>query len=134
MGNLAIVYYFEYVITTGFTQGTTNAIINDHPEKKGSFVFDNAFTIFNFCYQIGVFMSRSSLDVIKINRVWILSLIQFVFFIFWLINSFALFLKSIIALWVLMILVGLMGGASYVNVLYNIRNSDRLDRKEKEFK
>jgi hypothetical protein len=31
-----------------------------------------------------------------------------------------------------MVFVGFMGGASYVNVLYNIRESEELDIKEKE--
>lgn len=66
MGNLAVVYYFEYVITTGFTQGTTDTIGIDHPERQDTYVYKNAFVLFNFCYQVGVFLSRSSLSIVKI--------------------------------------------------------------------
>ena len=132
MSNLAVVYYFEYVITTGFTQGTTDNIEIKYPERIGTYAYTNAFVLFNFCYQTGVFMSRSSLAVVKIEKVWILSAIQAVFFTLFLVNSFTIWLSSIEALWVIMIFVGLMGGASYVNVVYRIRNSDRLDRNEKE--
>jgi len=95
-------------------------------------VFVNAFVIFNFCYQVGVFCSRSSLQCFKIKHVWVLTLLQLVFFIFWCINSFTLWISDIIPLWVFMVFVGFMGGASYVNVLYCMRQSEQLDIKEKE--
>jgi len=132
MSNLAVVYFFEYMITTAFTQGTKDNIGIKYPDKIGTYIYTNAYVLFNFCYQVGVFLSRSSLSVIKIKRVWILSAIQATFWTLWLVNSFTVWLQYFIALFAIMIFVGLMGGASYVNVVYCIRNSERLDRNEKE--
>ena len=50
----------------------------------------------------------------------------------WGLNSFYLFLTNIYVLFALMIWVGLMGGATYVNVIYLIRESKTLEKREKE--
>ena len=50
MSNLAIVYYFEYVITTGLPVAIAGQIKEQHPEKEDDFLLTNAFIIFNFCY------------------------------------------------------------------------------------
>ena len=74
MGNLSIVYFLEYTITTSFTVACAHQIIDLHPDQKNSFVYANTYVIFNLCYQVGVFISRSSLPFLKIKRVWIITL------------------------------------------------------------
>jgi len=105
---------------------------------EGGFEYDwatkHAFVLSQFCYQVGVLISRSSLRVVRIRRVWVLSLIQGVNFVLWLVQAKTLLLSSdtsraaqagwtaVLLVW--MVGVGLMGGASYVNVFYNILNDD----------
>ena len=132
MSNLAMVYYFEYLITTGLTVAIGGQLIERHEHKKDTFFFENTFVIFNFCYQTGVFISRSSLSIVKIKHVWILTLLQFLNCLFWLSNSLHMYCTSIYVYFVHMIFVGLMGGASYVNVIYQLKNSPRLLKTEKE--
>ena len=114
-----------------FAQGNIYAIFNKTGEEN-SFITLNAFAILNFCYQIGTFISRSSLHCYKVERIWLLTLLQFFNFIFWLLNSFYLICDSLVFMAIQMIFVGLMGGSSYVNVLYQIRTHPSLDAKEKE--
>lgn len=72
--NLFSVYFLEYTIITSFADVMGQKMIKEHPNDKSVGVREY-FTIVNFCYQIGVFISRSSLKFIKINpnRIWILS-------------------------------------------------------------
>lgn len=86
-------------------------IIDLHPDKKDSFVYSNTYVIFNLCYQVGVFISRSSLSIIKIKKVWIITLLQLALFTFYMLNAFLFFCKNIYVLFTLMVFVGLMGGA-----------------------
>ena len=82
-------------------------------------------------YQIGVYISRSSLAIIKIKKIWILTLIQLVNAILWGLIAYYKYLE----LWVMfpfMIWVGLMGGASYVNILYQVLKSSTIAKSEKE--
>ena len=92
----------------------------------------NAFVIFNFCYQIGVFLSRSSLACFKVKRVWIITLLQLFNFVFFMANSFNYLCRNIYILFSVMICVGLMGGSSFVNVIYLLKNTKLLKRTEKE--
>lgn len=70
MINLSLVYFLEYTITTSFTVACASQIIDKEAGRENQWVYENSYVIFNFCYQIGVFISRSSLSFIKIKRVW----------------------------------------------------------------
>ena len=69
----------------------------------------------------------------KIDRVWILSVLQLINFIFlfcntyWVMYDYSWSIDSCLALCPLFIWVGLMGGGSYVNVMHNILQSDELE-------
>lgn len=83
---------------------------------------------------MGVFCSRSSLSWFKVprNKLWILTALQLVNFTFYFANTKWLFAET---LWInipLMIWVGFMGGAAYVNVMYSILELETLKREEKE--
>lgn len=92
----------------------------------------NGFIIFAFCYQFGVLISRSSLDLIKVKRVEIVTLLQLINFIFWFINTQYFFLQNYFVMFAWMVFIGLMGGCSYVNVMYLIIHSNRLKKNQKE--
>ena len=91
-----------------------------YPSRQHDFVYANAYVIFNLCYQVGVFISRSSLSLLKIRRVWVITLLQLFLFCFFLANSAYGLCHNIYLLFTVMVFVGLMGGASFVNVLYQI--------------
>ena len=90
------------------------------------------YVILNNCYQIGVFMSRSSLQFFKIQRIYILSIFQCINFVFLFVNTQYLFVESLFILCPLLIWVGFMGGASYVNVMHNLLDLKTLQKSEKE--
>lgn len=132
MSNLAVVYFMEYTITTSFTIACASQIIDLKPGRKEEFVYENAYVVFNLCYQVGVFISRSSLPFLKIKRVWLITIAQFCLFMFYMLNAAFFFCKNIYVLFGLMLFVGLMGGAQFVNVIYLIKQTDKLDKTDKE--
>ena len=81
------------------------------PGRKDEFVYDNAYVIFNLCYQVGVFISRSSLPFVKIKKVWTITIAQGILFTFYVLNASVLFCENIYVLFCIMVFVGLMGGA-----------------------
>ena len=79
--NLFMVYFFEYSCITSFANIYANKLkdeaeVNDSLNENSVFIKDG-FIVFSFCYQLGVLISRSSLDLIKIRRVEILTFLQF---------------------------------------------------------
>lgn len=77
-------------------------------------------------------MSRSSLQLFVVDRVWIITLLQLINFIVFFLNAFYVFVGSIYVLFAMMIWVGCMGGCSYVNVIVKIQRAENLMRTEKE--
>eukprot|EP00054_Salpingoeca_dolichothecata_P022771 m.150083 g.150083 ORF g.150083 m.150083 type:complete len:445 (-) comp24453_c0_seq2:31-1365(-) len=154
--NLILVYIFEYVISAGFASKvlTPEDDCNfDHKaaclahsnsshcywDSNGSgtceshiFVRRNAYAILAFCYQVGVLLSRSSLQVFKINRVEILTILQGINFVLWLLQDMYKFI-NIWVLFPLMLYVGLLGGASYVNIFYQLLHDKKIPNSDREY-
>ena len=76
--NYSSVFYLEYVILACFIDRTNPKSKN---ESSDSFLQKNAYVILNFMYQFGVFLSRSSLQYIKIPRIEIMTILQLINFI-----------------------------------------------------
>ena len=71
--NLMVVYFFEYAIMTCFCDRISRKIINQADSQ--TFITINGYSLMLFCYQVGVFISRSSLSFVKIRAVHIITLI-----------------------------------------------------------
>jgi MFS family permease len=61
-----------------------------------------------------------------------MTVLQLCLFVFFMLDAILLFCTNLYILFAVMVIVGLMGGASYVNVIYAIRQSTVLDSTEKE--
>jgi predicted MFS family arabinose efflux permease len=61
-----------------------------------------------------------------------MTILQLINFLFFLSNTIFLFLPNFYIGFVFMVWVGLMGGGSYVNVMYQILESPNLAKSEKE--
>lgn len=119
-------YYLEYCCLTSFAE---RAHLDS--EKQTKYLEQNAYVILTLSYQVGVFLSRSSLSFFKVEKVWYLTYLQII--------NFGIFFSIAIFRWMptqyqipLMVFVGLMGGCSYVNCYYLILENDTLDKRVKE--
>ncbi|EKE42796.1 BTN1 protein, putative [Entamoeba nuttalli P19] len=116
--NLTLIYFFEYVINPGAIYVAFN---KEKSEESNNFFIKNFYEVLAFCYQLGVFISRSSLPLFKIKPVWILTIIQCVLCIFMSIQGNLHFMYNEWGIWlmiVIMLVVGLVGGSGYVQVMY----------------
>ncbi|KAK3598099.1 hypothetical protein CHS0354_036083 [Potamilus streckersoni] len=120
--NLAAVYMFEYV-----AQGCA-AKVRPHTEYNAS--CPELFAGIALCYQAGVFVSRSSVQLYQIRKIEILTVLQFFNMVLWVMDVHWKFLPTAV-LPALMIFVGLLGGASYVNIFYLLLN-DRMYEEDRE--
>jgi battenin len=125
--NLAAVYYLEYTVVTGFGERVANKGYITSIDVKYQY------EAFSLCYQIGVFISRSSLCIVKkIKYVEIFTLIQLFNFVLWFINVYTGFISNAEISYILFIFCGLMGGASYVGCYYFLLNSSVIESDIKE--
>lgn len=106
---LMLVYFGEYLIN----QGVDPALV-----WPGTRISCQEYRYYQFLYQGGVFLSRSSVNLFRIRNIWWLPLLQ-------ILNLNVLTLQAIYHYipyyWIVFLIVifeGLLGGATYVNVYY----------------
>lgn len=114
--NLSAVYLFEYI-----AQGCAAKV---RPKSEYNIGCPELYAGLSLCYQAGVFVSRSSVQLFTVTKVHILSVLQFINMMLWIVDVHFKFLPVHI-LPALMIYVGLLGGASYVNIFYILLHDDK---------
>jgi len=124
--NLFLVFLFEYVIITSFANVMDEKVKNANPDDIDKFYIKDYFVVINICYQAGAFLSRSSLEYVKVPRVWLFTFIQGINFLVVFFNTDYFFIPSLLFMCPMFIWVGLMGGASYVNVVNCLLQLDTL--------
>ncbi|XP_037545246.1 battenin [Nematolebias whitei] len=109
---LGLVYFAEYFINQGLMELLffQNFFLS-HAEQ---------YRWYQVLYQVGVFVSRSSLCCMKIRKLWIFSLLQGMNAIFLVFAVRFQFLPSAWIMFVIILYEGLLGGAAYVNTFYFI--------------
>lgn len=120
MFNCAAVYFLEYCIT-----GAWNHCYDKTDTRSW------IYPLFNLCYQIGVFISRSSLALFKCKYVGTVSACQAAMFTLWATQPFYTWMPFAFAC-VSMIVTGLWGGLSYVNSFHLIMTCPTLTSPQKE--
>lgn len=126
--NLALVYYLEYTIFTGFGERVSKkGYITTEPYAK--YLYES----FCLCYQFGVLISRSSLFIVKkIPYVEIYTICQAVNYIMWVIEAMFGYIKIWWVLFLHLVIVGLFGGASYVGCFHFLLQTKTIDKRLKE--
>ncbi|XP_077391806.1 battenin isoform X2 [Festucalex cinctus] len=82
-------------------------------------------------YQVGVFLSRSSLCCMKIRKLWGLALLQVLNAVLLLLEVSYQFLPSVWLVFTIIFYEGLLGGTAYVNTFYFI--SKETEDRQREF-
>ncbi|XP_012280291.1 battenin [Orussus abietinus] len=120
---LGFVYFFEYFINQGLIELIQfDGIWLTHEQQYRWLQVD---------YQIGVFISRSSVNIISINKIWIMAVLQFMNVIVLLFEALYYYMPNI---WIIIAFVlweGLLGGGAYVNTFY--RMSKEVPPDDREF-
>ncbi|BFZ07118.1 hypothetical protein BsWGS_10157 [Bradybaena similaris] len=119
---LLLVYFGEYFINQGLHELLYfNKVFLSKSEQYRWYQVD---------YRISLFISKSSVNIIHIKKLWILPILQFVNLAVLLCQVFWRFIPTI---WIVLIIVfweGLLGGAAYVNTFYKMTNELPADKKE----
>lgn len=74
----------------------------------------------NVDYQIGVFISRSSVNLFHLKRIWLMSIFQMINVVYFLTEVIFFYTPSIWIMFAIVLWEGLLGGAAYVNTFYKM--------------
>ncbi|XP_050497288.1 battenin isoform X1 [Diabrotica virgifera virgifera] len=119
----SLVYVFEYFIN----QGTFELI----RIKNSSISNDDQYRWFQVTYQIGVFFSRSSVNLFHIKQTWWMTLFQGINVVIFTTEAVFYYIPNFYIVVVLVLWEGLLGGSSYVNTFYRI--STEVAEENKQF-
>lgn len=109
---LTLVYFFEYFINQGlFELVNYENIFLDKSSQYRWLQVD---------YQIGVFISRSSVNVFQLKKIWLMSIFQFINVVYFLIESIFYVTPNIWIVFAVVLWEGLLGGGAYVNTFYRM--------------
>lgn len=128
---LFTVYMSEYLINQGIAPVVLFPL-EDLPSWLFS-LYRDIYVVYGFLYQLGVFISRTSIRYVRIRKLYLLSILQFLNVIIML--SQAIFMNSPIGnIWILLILIfyeGLLGGFLYANTFMSV--SEEVPKLNREF-
>ncbi|XP_035230530.1 battenin-like [Stegodyphus dumicola] len=122
---LGLVYFAEYLINQGLFE------LLYFPNAEKWLNQKEQYRWYQVDYQIGVLISRSSVNLFQVKRLWILPILQIFNMIILLLQIYFSFIPSI---WIVLALIfyeGLLGGCAYVNTFYRI--SSEVAEEDKEF-
>ncbi|XP_044763202.1 battenin-like isoform X2 [Coccinella septempunctata] len=119
---LGSVYLFEYFINQGLYEliKVEDKLVEKHMQYQWLQV----------AYQVGVFVSRSSVNCIYIKYIWIMALFQFFNVIIFTTAAIYMYISIFWVLFALAIEEGLFGGAAYVNTFVRIGREEAEEEKQ----
>lgn len=71
-------------------------------------------------YQIGVFVSRSSLSLFSTDHIWLMSIFQFLNVVYFTFQAIFMMVPTISVIFIIVFWEGLLGGCCYVNTFNRI--------------
>ncbi|KAG5887161.1 hypothetical protein JTB14_002516 [Gonioctena quinquepunctata] len=120
----SLVYLFEYFIN----QGTFELI---QFKDSTTFTAQDQYRWFQVTYQIGVFLSRSSVNLFHIKQTWYMTFFQAINVIIFTTEAIYQYIPNFYIVVALVLWEGLLGGSSYVNTFYRI--STEVAEENKQF-
>lgn len=112
---LSLVYFAEYTINQGVLGTLT--VFRDAKSHQ----VESTYRGLQFAYQIAVFVSRSSIHLIKLPVLWPLPVLQLVNLVILTLSSLFVWLPNLSVAYIIVVWEGLLGGLTYVNAFYRLR-------------
>ncbi|KAK3493432.1 protein btn-1 [Neurospora crassa] len=123
---LLLVYIAEYTIN----QGVSPTLL--FPLDSSPFAeFRSFYPFYGFLYQVGVFISRSSIAFIRIHHLYLPSLLQVANLVLLTLHALLNFIPSVYIVFVIIFWEGLLGGCVYVNTFAEIM--EHVPAEDREF-
>ena len=123
---LLLVYIAEYTIN----QGVAPTLLFPLPQTPFSH-YRSFYPTYNFLYQSGVFISRSSTPFFRIHKLYPPSFLQFLNLAILFVHAMYPFIPSVYLVFLVIFWEGLLGGLVYVNTFAEI--ADTVPKEDREF-
>ncbi|KAJ1355412.1 hypothetical protein KIN20_012806 [Parelaphostrongylus tenuis] len=125
---MSLTYFAEYLIN----QGLLELMVFDCKHGFGT-TPASQYRWYQVLYQVGVFVSRSSIKIVQLNMtvITLLPVLQLLNTAFFILNAIYAFVPSFAIVCVIVLYEGFIGGGSYVNTFHHIHKT--IDPSIREF-
>jgi len=115
---LSIVYFMEYLLNQGVLPTIDNFGDTESMSPKSD--TSKYYARYQLLYQLGVFISRSSISLLRVRKLWTLAVFQTLNVVILLIQATTDLVKHPWIVYGIVMWEGLLGGCAYVNVFWRI--------------
>ncbi|KAI0910928.1 Batten's disease protein Cln3 [Ustulina deusta] len=122
---LFLVYVAEYIINQGVSP-TLLFPLESSPFKE----LRDFYPMYGFLYQLGVFVSRSSIAFVRVRQLYLASLLQAGNLVLLTLHSLFNFIPNVYFIFVIVFWEGLLGGGVYVNTFAEIMENIPFEERE----
>ncbi|KAI0515144.1 Batten's disease protein Cln3 [Xylaria bambusicola] len=122
---LFLVYIAEYIINQGVSPTLLFPLESTPFNELRDF-----YPMYGFLYQIGVFVSRSSIAFVRVHHLYLASLLQVGNLVLLTLHSLFNFIPSVYVVFVIVFWEGLLGGGVYVNTFAEIMENVPFEERE----
>ncbi|KAI0424587.1 Batten's disease protein Cln3 [Xylaria sp. FL1042] len=122
---LFLVYVAEYIIN----QGVSPTLLFPLESSPFSELRD-FYPMYSFLYQLGVFISRSSIAFIRVRQLYVPSLLQVGNLVLLTLHSLLNFIPNVYVIFIIVFWEGLLGGGVYVNTFAEIMENVPFEERE----
>lgn len=128
---LLLVYIAEYTVNQGVSPTLYFPISSSSPHNPPFAAYREFYPFYNFLYQVGVFISRSSTPFIRIHNLYLPSFLQIANLTILISQSLWDWIPTVYIVFIIVFWEGLLGGAVYVNTFAEIM--DKVPEIDREF-
>ncbi|XP_038067190.1 battenin-like isoform X2 [Patiria miniata] len=127
-------YLLKYILPLMFVyiaQYFTNQGLLELIYFRGTFLtHDSQYRWLQVLFRLGAFISRSSVNIVRVERLWIFSILEWCVLVLVFTEVYFTYMPSIAIVFVIVLLEGLVAGSAYVNTFYQIRVKESPKYKE----
>jgi hypothetical protein len=126
-------YLLEYIANTWITSQIVNEYSKkyNHDEKKPFFI-EYGFEVALVTYRIVLFAGRSTLNLFKFKRIWLMIIFLAIFDVVYFVHSMTGTAMTMIGMYANIVLIAGFGGVIFCNIIYISLENNILKRSEKE--
>ena len=129
---LFIIYLCEYISLSSFSSQIKQVYIRRFISKDIPQSVYLLFEILQLSYHFGIFTSRSSLNFVKVKRVWLIVLFIFIFSSLFFLQTFQILSVGIWLPILNIYFIGCCGGLGFVNIFYQVLCHPKIKKSERE--
>lgn len=125
-------YILEYMANSWITSQIINQYSKKYNKEDPPFFIVNGFELALVVYRIFLFAGRSTLNLFKCRRFWLMIIGLLILDIIYFVHSLTGTVMTLVVMYINIVFIGFLGGVIFCNLIYISLENGELEKSEKE--